>query len=150
MWYNIFMLTQKNFTEGIIMTVEEKIDGVVQRVTKGVLKETYDTAIFDELVMLREHLDSRGSDYLEEIPTFAELSRTEMRKAQALVRKQLVQELSNEENSFLKTMRIVEALVALGYDVTKKTSNLKVKFCVKIWKANINEELETINLLDKI
>ena len=134
------------------MTLDENIKFVLQHSLEKILNGKLNRDFFLELEKLNEYLDDiKQKEFLTYLPTFNILSGREIKRMVRFLSKSLIDILYERELSFLQTMRILKALYIIEYDIASlKKINPKVEFCIRIMQEYIYEDLELINLLDKI
>ena len=114
------------------LPVEEQAKKVVKRIVEG----RYDIEVFDELYIATDQA-KRGIYSYEELeehsPLFCEYNLKELRKLIKLISTELQEEIRDKNNTYLKNLRIIEALGALGdFEKIKKVNN-KIKFTLEFW-----------------
>ena len=138
------------------MVDKEKITSTVQRMVGQVLEETYDTKIFDEIFCLSQYLQEPDdtSYKANNLPKFEAFSRTELKRTHRALTKRLLKEINHKKISFLRTMRLIHALMnadSYGPEVDfSQVTNSKVQFCLQVWNMEISNPLEFVHQLDKM
>lgn len=137
------------------LPVEKQASKIVKRIIGG----KYKTEVFNELYTIKEQL-KRGVYTSEELAKYASLfceyNLGEQRKLISQINKELLEEIRKENNSYLKNMRILEALNATeAINKVKKTSD-KIKFCLEFYNlaavcydGSISTQFKVIALLDR-
>lgn len=136
------------------MPVEEQAEEIVKRIIGG----KYETEVFSQLNTIEDQIEREIYTY-EELkryaPLFCEYNLKEKRRMLSLINKKLLEEIKKEDNSYLKVVRILEALNATkSIERVKKTSS-KIKFCLEYYRiAEANGEptrglFKIISLLDR-
>lgn len=137
------------------LPVEKQVQKIVKIITGG----KYDIEVFAQLYVMEEQI-RRGVYTYEELrktaPLFCEYNLGEQRKIILQITQILLEEIKKEENSYLKTLRILEGLNATNSaQKVKKTSN-KIKFCLEfyslameVYTKNDQLKFKTIALLDR-
>lgn len=136
------------------------VEKQASKIVKRVIGEKYETEVFGELYTIKEQL-KRGVYTSEELAKYASLfceySIEEQRKLISQINKELLEEIRKENNSYLKNMRILEALNATeAIKKVKKTSD-KVKFCLEFYNLaavgyteSTSTQFKVIALLDRV
>ena len=139
------------------MVDKEKITSTVQRMVDQVLEETYDTEIFDEIFCLSEYLrnpDDNTSYRANNLPKFEAFSLTELKRTHRALTKRFLKEINHKKVSFLRTMRLIYALMNTDPYSSEvdfsQVSNSKVQFCLQVWNMEIPNSLEFVHQLDKM
>ena len=135
------------------LPVEEQAKKVVKRIVEG----RYDIEVFNELYIATDQA-KRGIYSYEELeehsPLFCEYNLKELRKLIKLISAELQEEIRDKNNTYLKNLRIIEALNALGdFEKIKKVNN-KIKFTLEYWflvteYVKPGQKFKTIALLDR-
>ncbi len=137
------------------LPVEKQATKIVKRIIGG----KYDEEVFKELYTIKEQI-TRGVYTIEELekyaPLFCEYTLEEQRRLISQINEELLEEIRKEDNSYLKTVRILEALNATNaIERVKKTSN-KIKFCLEYYSLatlcyteSTNIQFKVIALLDR-
>lgn len=114
------------------LPVEEQSKKVVKRIVEG----RYDIEVFNELYIANDQVKRDIYSY-EELegyaPLFCEYNLNELKRLLKLISTELQEEIRDKSNTYLKNLRIVEALNALGdFEKIKKVNN-KIKFTLEFW-----------------
>ena len=136
-------------------TVEEQAKIIVKLVVGG----KYDTEIFNELweakaIKTKGYCGLTTEEQEKLIPHFCDFIVADQLRVLEIVKKKLLKKMKNSNNTYLKTLRILKGIEAVGdVDEVKKSSN-KIKFCLYFfdmaYKAALHEEdkFKIISLLD--
>lgn len=138
-----------------VSVVDVQVEKIVNRIIGG----KYETNIFSKLYEIEEQvrnysykIDKRRKSY------FYDYSLVELRMMFMKIGIKLLKEINKQENSYLKIIRILEALNIMGkFDKVKmmKKLNNKVKFCIEFYSKTVilydstEEMFKVIALLDK-
>ena len=135
------------------LPVEEQSKKVVKRIIEG----RYDIEVFNELYIANDQVKRDIYSY-EELegyaPLFCEYNLNELKRLLKLISTELQEEIRDKSNTYLKNLRIVEALNALGdFEKIKKVNN-KIKFTLEYWLlvteyVKPGQKFKTIALLDR-
>ena len=135
------------------LPVEEQSKKVVKRIVEG----RYDIEVFNELYIANDQA-KRGIYSYEELeeyaPLFCEYNLNELKRLLKLISTELQEEIRDKSNTYLKNLRIIEALNALGdFEKIKKVNN-KIKFTLEYWflvteYVKPGQKFKTIALLDR-
>lgn len=135
------------------LPVEKQAKKVVKRITEG----KYDEKVFEELytATYQAKRDRYSYEELEEYaPLFCEYNLNELKRLLKLISTELQEEIRDKSNTYLKNLRIIEALDALGDFKKIKKVNNKIKFTLEFWflsweYGDPKTKFKKISLLDR-
>lgn len=133
------------------------VEGQSKKVVKRIVEGRYDIEVFNELYIANDQA-KRGIYSYEELeeyaPLFCEYNLNELKRLLKLISTELQEEIRDKSNTYLKNLRIIEALNALGdFEKIKKVNN-KIKFTLEYWflvteYVKPGQKFKTIALLDR-
>lgn len=116
------------------MNKNERIEKVVQKVVKKIIRGKYDVLVINELASLAEFCE-RNNYSKEELKDVISLiaydsfTIDDYKKVIVRLKESLLDIIVNDKLSYLQVLRIIESLSVLGFDKEIKNKNNKIKFC---------------------